>query len=118
MTFQEQSRSPDCASLGPPAQPAQVDLTQFGSTCRTTVAGHELVGTVFDTWDFVLNGSGSPDGGSGDESISVRARFVPPSSGQDAGSSILGTWSSAARQEVAGAARECLVELKFTGTRR
>lgn len=118
LAFEEQSRSPDCAVLPSPAQPSAVDLAQVGSTCRTTVAGLDLVGTVFDSWDFVLNGTASPDGGTGSQSISVRGRFVPPPSGQDGGSSIQGTWTSAARQEVAGAARNCSVELKFTGNRR
>ena len=117
MIFQETSRSADCATLPPPAPPSRLELTQAGSTGRATVGALDLVGTIYDTWDFVLSGTGSPDGGPASESVSVRGRFVAPPSGHDGGSSIQGTWTAGADAQVTGTALSCSVELSFTGTR-
>ncbi len=121
MAYAEQSRLGSCA-IAPPPAPAALELTRVGSTVRVANPGLDLVGTLFDTWDFTLLGGhasdgGTPDGREVEDTISARGHFVPP--GADGGAAIRGTWDTSTLQtSAAGSSAECSVSLAFTGKRR
>ncbi|MBL8953620.1 MAG: hypothetical protein JNK82_22785 [Myxococcaceae bacterium] len=68
----------DGGSAGEP--PPTVAFFREGSVVRGAIAGVEVRGTVYDTFDFTLNGT-SPDGAL---NVSLRGRYKP-STGSDSG---------------------------------
>ena len=92
---------------GTPGAPANtLQLTREGSMVRSVIDGIAVSGTLYDTFDFTLNGQ-MPGGG---ETISLRATYKPPSKA-DAGDSQL---VSGRLGRITGA---CDDERRFTGAR-
>ncbi len=94
----------DGGTAGEP--PATVSFTREGSVLRGAVDGVELRGTVYDTFDFTLNGT-MPGGG---REISLRGRYVPASTSDGGNDSI--TNGNLVRSTSA-----CRDDRRFTGAR-
>lgn len=91
-----------CPATGP--QPATLNFTRLASTVRVTVGGEELAGTLYDTYDFTLQGGH-------DTSYSMRGRVILLSPSTDGGVRVTGSLTTRATTD-AGA---CELEEKFTG---
>ena len=94
----------DGGSAGEP--PATVAFSREGSVVRGAIDGVEVRGTVYDTFDFTLNGT-SPDGA---RNVSLRGRYKP-ATGSDSGDETLydGT--------LIRSTNACRDDRRFTGAR-
>lgn len=107
-----------CPPQGP--RPESLHFTRSGSLARTMLGGTELSGTIYDTWDFSLNGQ-TLDG----SRYSLRGR-AGLSSTSDAGTGLRLSGSlrtSAAAKPATGIAagsstnEGCELEERFTATK-
>jgi hypothetical protein len=112
MAYDDETASADCSAIRPPAEPAELELSRVGSTARTTVAGVELSGTVFDSFTFSLTGNGAGDGGQ--LSMNLRGTFVPPSSVTDGGTQLRGTYSA----DITGGGKSCSTSRGYVGVKK
>jgi len=94
----------DGGTAGEP--PMTVAFTQEASILRAIIDGVETRGTVYDTFDFTLNGT-MPDGS---RQISLRGTFKP-GGGSDAGADTL--YNGTLTRATSG----CRDERRFTGAR-
>jgi hypothetical protein len=86
--------SDGCPSFTGP-RPANLNVTRVGSIARTTIAGEELSGTVYDTYDYVLNGGTTTV-------YSFKGHVVPTGSSSDGGIRLQGSMLTTAAQGDAG----------------
>lgn len=92
-----------CPAIGP--RPSNLNITQVGSTARTLVGGVELAGTVYDTWDFVLNSPAT------EVWYSLQGRAVATQGASDAGVRVLGTLTT---RTTGAKGSDCELPEKFT----
>jgi hypothetical protein len=83
---------PACVEQGATLPEGAMALTQVGSAVRGTLAGVELQGTVFESWDFNLNGSEERD----EAAVlhSVGGRFVAGQPALETVDRLLGTYTA------------------------
>lgn len=80
-----------CEQLGKTTPPEVLELAQVGSGLTSTFDGVELRGTLYDTFDFSLNGT-QQDGDGGTTSITLSGRYVPALAATDAGERLQGNF--------------------------
>lgn len=96
--------APAPACPGAMQPPSTLVITRVGSLVRADVAGTQLTGTLFDTFDFTLRGdfgdlnadAGRPagtDGGALQDHAELRALYVPANAGDGGVDRLTGTWS-------------------------
>ncbi|GMU62259.1 MAG: hypothetical protein AMXMBFR34_40220 [Myxococcaceae bacterium] len=78
--------SEGCPLSGP--QPVTLTFSQAGSTASTLVNGIELQGSVYDTYDFSLSGTGVVGG------YVLRGTVIPTDAATDAGVRVIGNLTS------------------------
>lgn len=112
-TFTPQSSSADCATLVPAAPPDTATFTRSGARVSGTLGTIDMVGTVYDTWHFVLNGTTRGANDAGTVSIGLSGTYLEnlPDAGSDG--SLRGVYSSTE----ARAAQRCDAELSYTAVR-
>ncbi|MBX5480382.1 MAG: hypothetical protein IRZ16_00835 [Myxococcaceae bacterium] len=105
------SPSKACEQLGRTTPPDTLDLEQVGSALSSTFEDVPLRGTLYDTYDFSLNGTQQvPDAGS--VSISINGRFVPALEVTDAGERLQGTFVG-----TYGTGEACVISRGYTAER-
>lgn len=103
--------SSECEKLGRGLPQAPLSLTQVGSALSSEVEGVSLHGTLYDTYDFNLNGVGDADGGTA--SVSLNGRFIPARDYADAGERLQGSYSATFEQD----GTSCFVSRGYTANR-
>lgn len=105
-----------CAEPSVLSPPEELTVERVGSTVRAPLLAGELVGTLYDSFDFTLAATlPTPDGGA--ESIQLAGRFVPPSSVTDGGTQLQGRYLSQSLPNEEGEAA-CNRQREFVGRKR
>lgn len=95
-----------CDGGMPAAPPPTVSFTREGSVLRSAIDGIALTGTLYDTYDFSLNGQ-MPGGG---EVVSMRGTYKPASRSDAGDDTLVGGRLSRDRSD-------CRDDRRFTGAR-
>jgi len=94
--------------MGP--RPATWTLAQTGSLITTVVAGTNLGGTLYDSYDLVLSGAGS----GGSPTYRLRTLVIPEGTSTDAGIRLQGTFTT---RSLPVTGNPCEVNEAFTAQR-
>lgn len=97
----------DQAGLSLPTDP--LTLRQVGSALSASVSGAELRGTLYDSYDFNLNGRAEGDGGVS-TTVSLNGQYVGPRPAIDAGEQLVGTY--------VGTRADCILTRKYSAFRQ
>ncbi len=94
-TLQFELSEPEPCADGTAVGSGTLDLTQVGSSLRGTFGGVELQGTIFQSWDFSLNGSApSADEGALEVLHSLTGKFARGQPSLQTGDRLMGTYSA------------------------
>jgi hypothetical protein len=89
VVFESGSVPADCQAIDAAPVDGELSVTRQGAALTATFGGTELTGTLYESFDFSLNGQSTPNGG-GLDAISFRGRYVPSSDGGTAGAQLTG----------------------------
>lgn len=94
-TLQFDLTEPEPCADGTAVGSGALDLTQVGSSLRATIGGVELQGTIFQSWDFSLNGSAPTAEAGGLEVLhSLTGKFARGQPSLQTGDRLMGTYSA------------------------
>lgn len=117
MRYEAAQLSSGCPSLEPGPPPPELVFTRIGSTLRSQAGRVDLVGTVFDTFDFTLGGIQAQRDG-GNDAIDVRGAFIPPSAVTDGGTWIRGQYATQQTWPGPGGSQSCTRQHSFLGEKQ
>lgn len=92
LSFEDGELPPECEQLGRtlPAEP--LVLQQVGSALTTELQGTQMTGTLYDTWEYTVFGSGDDDAGS--RTVALTGRYAQPLAALDAGERLQGNYNA------------------------
>jgi len=119
VAFEPATDPAECRQLGLTVSDGELAVTRQTSQLAATFAGQELTGTVYDTWDFALDGQAIPDGGV--DAYSFRGRFSPGrdgGGGADGGDRLSGQYDATLRRPGPQGTVTCRMVRSYSAVRR